>query len=268
MSPWAALVAPAPWLAPCEPLRRHLAELCQAGAGVAEALNRVLATRRAIELAAGPLRFVDAAELPAGEAYESFIARTACVPTRDNAHDLFNGLAWLRFPLVKRRLNELQADAIARDGIGPTRGALRDALTLFDENGAWLSAPAGLRDALHRRDWHELFIARRDEWAHARLTLFGHALLEKLASARKGITAHVWCLESPAVPWNAGDEADEPAVLALLQPDRLGARGHLPLPVLGVPGWWPANEHPGFYDDESVFRRAGRRPVQAPGRGA
>ena len=27
-----------------------------------------------------------------------------------------------------------------------------------------------------------------------------------------------------------------------------------PLPVLGVPGWWPANEATGFYADAQVFR--------------
>ena len=34
----------------------------------------------------------------------------------------------------------------------------------------------------------------------------------------------------------------------------LAAKPHLPLPVLGVPGWWDANEAPGFYDDNAVFR--------------
>ena len=34
------------------------------------------------------------------------------------------------------------------------------------------------------------------------------------------------------------------------------AKPFLPLPVLGVPGWWPANENPGFYDDADVFRPA------------
>jgi hypothetical protein len=28
--------------------------------------------------------------------------------------------------------------------------------------------------------------------------------------------------------------------------------------VLGIPGWWPENEVPAFYEDASVFR-AGRR---------
>jgi Protein of unknown function (DUF3025) len=34
----------------------------------------------------------------------------------------------------------------------------------------------------------------------------------------------------------------------------LGAKPFTPLPVLGVPGWWPANEDPAFYADVGVFR--------------
>ncbi len=64
------------------------------------------------------------------------------MPTRDNLHDFFNGLAWLHFPQAKRCLNELQAAEIDQRRRGrPPRGPLRDALTLFDENGAVLDAP-------------------------------------------------------------------------------------------------------------------------------
>jgi hypothetical protein len=36
-----------------------------------------------------------------------------------------------------------------------------------------------------------LFVTQRELWAEARLLLFGHALLEKLVTPRKPITAHV-----------------------------------------------------------------------------
>ncbi len=89
-------------------------------------------------------------------------------------------------------MNELHAAQIARRGVGPSRGALRDALTLFDENGALLEAPAPLWQALRAHDWPALFASRRALWAQARLTIVGHALLEKLAVApRKALTAHV-----------------------------------------------------------------------------
>jgi len=36
------------------------------------------------------------------------------------------------------------------------------------------------------------------------------------------------------------------------------AKPFSPLPVLGVPGWWPANADHRFYDDPAVFRLGGR----------
>jgi hypothetical protein len=211
-------------------------------------LNAVMAQRSAVALTAGPLRFVPASEAPSGEAYESFIARTACVPTRDNLHDLFNGIVWLRFPQIKRRLNELQAAQIAQQGIASTRGAVRDALTLLDENAACLQAPERLVQALRKRDWQSLFVADRHEWQAASLTVFGHALLEKLCTPRKPITAHVWLLPvrgDAQLQW-----------LEALTPARLASKPYHPLPVLGVPGWWPANDDAAWYDDASVFRPA------------
>jgi hypothetical protein len=217
----------APWLAP---LRPWLDRLPADGPAV-EALNRVADP-------AGP-RFVTQDALPAGEAYEAFIARTGAVPTRDLLHDLFNGLVWQRHLALKRRLNALQAAEIAAHGVGSTRGRVRDALTLFDEFGAiWPDAPPPLADALRRRDWAALFGRYRALWRASRPELFGHALLEQLAMApRKGLTAHV-ALGDPLV-WRAEDWAAKP---------------FLPLPVLGIPGWWPANEDPDFYVDSKVFR--------------
>ena len=40
-----------------------------------------------------------------------------------------------------------------------------------------------------------------------------------------------------------------------LTPESLARKPWLPLPVLGVPGWWNSNEEIGFYDDAAVFRR-------------
>ena len=89
---------------------------------VHEALNRT---------GAAPVRFVPQAELPAGMAYERLIFETGRVPTRDNLHDFFNGLVWLRFPQAKRRLNQLQAQAIAaetRDKLNAESEARRKAV--------------------------------------------------------------------------------------------------------------------------------------------
>ena len=234
------------WLRPYQANIRGLIEVARPESSVAQTLNAALANQAPVALTAGPLQFVPQPDLPEGEAYEAFIARTACVPTRDNLHDLFNGLVWLKFPQLKRRLNELQAQQLAQQGVQSTRGAVRDALTLFDENAAVLQAPEVLCQALRDRDWHALFVTHRDAWVDACLTLIGHALMEKLTQPRKAITAHVWL-----IPQHCDLQAH---LLEVLTPKLLASKPHWPLPVLGVPGWWAANEVADFYDDEQVFR--------------
>jgi hypothetical protein len=227
------------WLVPVLPLAQQVLE---------HARSRSVAT--ALELARSDIsdypRFIHHSELPSSEPYEAFIARSGCVPTRDNLHDLFNGLMWLTYPRTKRRMNALQAEQIALLGTTGSRGPLRDALTVFDENAAVLQAPRELIDALRRRDWHTLFVAERAMWESARLVVFGHALMEKLMQPRKVITAHVWVVE----------ELSDGALATSLTSERLAAKAFLPMPVLGVPGWWPANEDSAFYEDPEVFRPA------------
>ncbi|MDP9995101.1 hypothetical protein J2W28_005453 [Variovorax boronicumulans] len=228
-----------PWLAPYRASGEAVAQASDAS--VASALQ-------AIKPPSAP-DFVHQDSLPAGQAYEAHIFQTRTVPTRDNLHDFFNGLVWLAFPQTKRRLNELQAAEIARTGIGATRGPLRDALTLFDENGAVLDAPPALWDALVARDWHALFVTRRALWSEARLLVFGHALLEKLIAPRKAATAHVLLPDSACS--NALDDA---ALARRLGPEWLAQKPFVPLPVLGVPGWCAANASAEYYDDPKVFR--------------
>ncbi len=232
-----ALQNPPPWLHAYQPLVERILHDANTRS-VVEALNSARAND------ADLVRFVEHSALPSAEPYEAFIARTACVPTRENLHDLFNGLMWLSYPQVKRRLNALQAEQISLHGTSGPRGVLRDALTLFDENAAVLHAPAELIAALRSRDWNALFLTHRSLWRSANLAIFGHALLEKLMQPRKAITAHVWLI----------DELTDRDLALSLTPARLSAKMFLPLPVLGVPGWWPANEEPSFYDDREVFR--------------
>jgi hypothetical protein len=211
------------------------------------------AVHQALSAAPGaPLRFGPQSDLPEGTAYEQHIFDTRSVPTRDNLHDFFNGLVWLHWPQAKRRMNQLQAQAIAAQGVAAVRGPLRDALTVFDENGALLQAPDPLWAALRARDWQRLFIDLRPLWAQARLVLFGHALMEKLVQPRKPMVAHVY----PA-PAAIESIADWDAWLAqALQPGPWATKPFAPLPVLGVPGWCAANEDAAFYADPQVFRAA------------
>ena len=242
----AAIDWAAPWLAPLRATGEHLAQRALEGASCAQALNDVPANL----LSAAGVQFVAQAALPDGEAYEAFIFRTRQVPTRDGLHDFFNGLCWLQYPQTKNRLNQLQAAHIARHGIGPQRGAARDALTVFDENAAFLSAPDALWDALQAKDWDTLFGPLRPLWAQSHLRLFGHALLEKLCSPRKPMTAHVYRVLLADGACASFDSAVADTLSAAL----LESKPFAHLPVLGVPGWCSANGTADFYRDAAVFR--------------
>jgi hypothetical protein len=202
----------------------------------------------------GAMKFVSQSELPTDIAYEAFIFSHKRIPTRDNLHDFLNGLCWLRFPQTKLRLNFLQAQEIASQGVNATRGSLRDALTLFDENVLLLQASDDLWRALQVRDWAKLFGELRDEWQSAHIVIFGHALLEKLVAPYKSITAHVFRITSDVDAKD--DQALDDWLATKLQPDYLATKPYLPLPVLGIPGWWPENQDLSFYSDTQVFRVA------------
>jgi len=261
-APWPDIAWADPWYRPW----RDLGEPAYARVAQGQAVWQALAAGPA-----SPVGFVSQQSLPEGVAYERFIFEARQVPTREGLHDFFNGLSWQAFPLAKSRLNALQAAEIARDGVGAVRGPVRDAITVFDENGALLQAPPPLWEALRARQWQRLFVTLRPLWRHARLLVFGHALLEKLVAPRKDMTAHVWCADAPlggladAPPGGvlpaglmSGLMADRAAADAWLaqafSPEALQAKPFTPLPLLGLPGWSSANEDPLFYSDARVFR--------------
>ena len=239
----------APWFQPLRERAQPLAQRLLAGEPAWQVLDEAAAVARA------PVRFVAQQALPPGQAYEAYIHAQGAVPTREGWHDFLNGLIWLHFPATKRRLNALQSQVIAEQGVGPVRGPLRDACTLFDENVALLQVPDELWDALCARDWQRLFVDLRHLWAGAGggpipgALLFGHALLEKLLRPRKDITAHVLRVPQTVPP----GELDV-WLADTLTPQFLAAKPFQPLPVLGIPGWWAGNAQPGFYDDKHVFR--------------
>ena len=210
-----------------------------------------------------PLRFVAQAALPEGRAYEEFIGATGCVPTRDNLHDFFNALVWLTFPRIKQQLNALQSAQIALAGVGKSRGPARDGATIFDENSALLIVRESndghaLVDALRGHRWQEAFCERRAMFGqHAQVWLFGHALMEKLIAPRKAITAHTRVITAGNAYFELNTEAQrawiDAHVATALATEPLTTACFTPLPVLGVPGWWPQQDHD-FYADTSVFR--------------
>jgi Protein of unknown function (DUF3025) len=251
-----------PWFAPV----RAAAEAVATQTDWLSALNsrcRVLTLCNHRDL---PLSFANQSALPEGAAYEAFISERGCVPTRDNLHDFLNALVWLSFPRIKAQLNALQAAQIARSGIGASRGSTRDAVTLFDENAAILAVRdsaegQALVAALRSHQWQRAFIDLRSAFGeHAEVWLFGHALMEKLVTPYKGITAHTWVLTLPeeffGLALSARREWIDQAMADALtrrEPDSLTTACFTPLPVLGVPCWWPGQDA-AFYADATVFR--------------
>lgn len=239
----------APWLAPY----KNLAELATAQVDgqipVCALLNHL-----GQGIGSAPVAFVPQSDLPAHVPYERYIFDAKKCPTRDGLHDFFNGLCWHQFPQIKTRLNQLQAQQIEKLGSVTKRGAVRDALTVFDENAAFLIAPPELWQALVAKDWQQLFVILRPRWKEAQLVLFGHALLEKLVNPRKPITAHVYVCNFPADFQSIQLSDIDALISADLTAEKLATKPFAPMPVLGVPGWWTANEVASFYDDETVFR--------------
>ena len=210
-----------------------------------------------------PLRFVPQESLPDGVAYESHICATSEVPTRENLHDFFNALVWLTFPKIKRQLNALQAAQITALGVGKSRGPARDAATIFDENAAILVIEnscegQALLALLRDHQWDAAFIVQRAMFGEkVQVWSFGHALMEKLVKPYKAITAHAWVVwvdaEFFSCSWDERRAWIDERVAMQLATHDLSTADYTPLPVLGIPGWWPQQDE-NFYADTSVFR--------------
>ena len=219
-----------------------------------------------------PVTFGESSAVLSAVAYEQTIALTGCIPTRDNLHDRYNAIAWLGFPKTKQCLNRLQVQDIAKGVEGRSR--FRDALTLFDENGAILvTGSEAIADRLRNFHWNALFVEHRQEWLDkAEVFLLGHGLMEKLEQPFPGLCAHTAIIVMDEVRFatfrQVSDSQLRRAMVDELASDWVsksltGSMCLQPLPVLGIPGWWSANEMTDFYDNPSVFR-AGRRRLYKP----
>ncbi len=246
-----------PWWADYQPL---LNQLKGTQITPCEQLNALLPD--GLETGNGqPIRFVPSTELD-DSAYEQRIYTTGRVSTRpDNWHDLFNALVWMRFPRIKVAMNTLHVRYWAKQS-GGTRGRVRDALTLFDECGVIVfSRRRGWLDALAERRWADAFTAENFR-TEVGLSISGHAMLEKYLAPYKSMTAKALLVQiSPAAR-----ELPREEILTVLDreiSERMLAGTLMtepacltPLPLAGVPGWWPDDEQnkTAFYDDPAVFR--------------
>jgi hypothetical protein len=219
-----------------------------------------LLPKRAVSGSGARIRFVPASRL-AGVSYEQHIYETGEVSTRAaNWHDLFNALVWCRLPRLKSAMNTLHYRHLD-DGPEGGRGSVRDALTLLDESGVIvMGTNSAVLGGLKARDWNSAFVAHRDAWRdEVRVLVCGHAILEKFLQPYKSITAHALYLHVGQLPGT--QELDSQLAGALLEDHVLHSTSGLsPLPLTGIPGWWPEGpQDTDFYADRSVFRPAHAR---------
>ncbi len=199
-----------------------------------------------------------------GRYYEDFIYATKQVPTRlANWHDLFGALIWCLFPKTKAVINQLHVTQMAIHG-QKTRSPLRHKLTLLDECGliiAFEPQAAEHVDWLRQHQWQQSFWQHRADWQQTlRPVIFGHALYEMATQPFIGLTAKSWFLPVPAgfSQWALTDAytfLDEMLSQQIANSQLLLNNEQLtPLPLLGVPGWYPANTAEDFYRNTAYFR--------------
>jgi hypothetical protein len=206
-----------------------------------------------------PVRFVPPTETGSAMSYEIQIAASGEVPTRQNLHDLFNALQWLSFPQLKSAINAEHVKRLQAGGEGEAkaRSKARDVLTMFDESGVIVaSTDPSLLSLLQDFAWHELFVERRvDVLANMRFYLVGHGLMEKALAPFIGITGKAMLLPVDRAALDRRETLDASASVWLRDEQNLSSATNLaPLPLLGVPGWDPSNEHATFYANTDYFR--------------
>lgn len=187
------------------------------------------------------------------------------VVRHDSLHDVLNALVWRTFPKTKRAISEAHV-ALGVTIDGKTRPRRRDVLTLFDESGIIiLSENHNLRTMNQQHQWRELFITHRSDFIRqARPILFGHGAMEQLGNqlpqVNRGLTVKALWLPLPVNTTLA--EVDAYLAERVVNGERLNEHERsIPMPVLGLPGWFIENESADCYDDESVFRPLRKRVI-------
>ncbi|WP_051534770.1 DUF3025 domain-containing protein [Deefgea rivuli] len=215
------------------------------------------------------VRFVDPDSIT--QYYELEIYQLGNVATRLNWHDTFNAMVWQAYPKSKVALNALHyhamhavpAEQTAGQGIEEhpaTRGAQRDAATLFDECGLILpySNPT-LLELMISHQWNALFVDNPSAWGtEINALVFGHATFENLLAPFIGLTGKCWPVLVEAEFFSLslleqrqhldGIIAEQINQRWLQRPRQLP-----PLPYLGIPNWWP-EQTADFYANQSYFR--------------
>ncbi|MEH8020567.1 DUF3025 domain-containing protein [Rheinheimera metallidurans] len=199
-----------------------------------------------------------------GRYYEAFIYATKTIPCREQSwHDFFGALIWCLFPQTKALLNQLHIAEIKQHGL-KQRSKLRNKLTLFDECGLILCLEHSAQHhgaLLRSHQWQQSFVQQRQDWWRGITpVIFGHALYEMATKPFIGLTAKALFIDVPEgfSQWPLANKflfldsalCNSIATQGLL----LDSQQLTPLPLLGVPTWYPPNEVAEFYTNTNYFR--------------
>jgi len=223
----------------------------------------------------GSPRLVAAPARSAGAlAYERAIVEEDRLHIRPaDLHDTLNALVWRAFPQAKRAISRLHVQLGVDPCAANARPRRRDVLTLFDEAGLLLvsNSAAGMAACHAVHDWRALFVDARAQWGRAiQPIVFGHGALEQMASSiarqsrgiiPRGLTLKAIWLDAEAALPHA--EIDRRLAAAIAEGRHLAADERpLPLPVIGIPGWFAESASDALYADQTIFRppRSALRP--------
>ncbi len=173
------------------------------------------------------------------------------------------------FSAYQGALNARHFESISQSAGEGNRDKTQDALTLFDESGiVVLHADDELAGLIRDFRWKELFCERRQEVTEKmRFVIFGHSLYEKALKPYLGFTGKALLLKVEKELIDLAPEEQTQDLDALLadhfsSSDQLSSKDFTPLPLLGVPGWWEANECAAFYDNANYFRPAPKKKIE------
>jgi hypothetical protein len=208
------------------------------------------------------LRFVDppTRALSAIEFERRVVEHGEIIVRPDNVHDGMNAMVWRAFPKTKFAISKIHV-ALGETTDGKTRPRRRDVLTLFDEAGLiMLSTRDDLHEMNEQHRWRELFVDHRSDFIRdTQPVLFGHGAMEQLLrKPHRGLTVKVlWLPLAVNTPLNVVDDY----LAARIESDVLltSQERRVPLPLLGIPGWFAENENPACYDDLETFRPLRKR---------
>lgn len=194
--------------------------------------------------------------------YEQIVFEDKCVPTRaENWHDFYNACIWRLFPKSKQALNHLHIQEIQQHGLKP-RTPRRDRITHFDECGVVLAfSDPQIPALLKEHEWQQAFVAHRLQWGKkVKPFVLGHANYEMLMQPHIGLTGKWFGVQVEPAFWHLSlseqyEVLDEHLLGYILQPHSFTQKSDFrPLPLLGVPDWFEANQDPEFYQNTQYFR--------------